>query len=222
MRAPVLAAAVCLAAAAPAAADGPAADFAYAAPEPASYALPVVGRSPDGAVLDAAGRPRRLAELLRGRIGIVSLIYTRCSDARGCPLAATVLAELAELAGGDAAVAGALRLVSLSFDPAHDTPEVMALFENANGGTDGPVEWRFLTTPSPATLAPILDGFGQYVVPERDEEGRWTGGYRHMLKVFLVDAGGRIRNIYGASFLDARLVLADVRTLLAEAHPNPR
>jgi cytochrome oxidase Cu insertion factor (SCO1/SenC/PrrC family) len=39
----------------------------------------------------------------------------------------------------------------------------------------------------------------------------------HTLRVFLIDPGGNIRNIYSSDTLDPRLVLADVRTLLMES-----
>jgi protein SCO1 len=38
----------------------------------------------------------------------------------------------------------------------------------------------------------------------------------HILRVFLIDREGRIRNIYSSATLDPRLVLADVKTLLLE------
>jgi hypothetical protein len=37
---------------------------------------------------------------------------------------------------------------------------------------------------------------------------------RHVLKVFVIDADGAVRQIYSTGFLDTRLVLADLRTLL--------
>ena len=37
---------------------------------------------------------------------------------------------------------------------------------------------------------------------------------RHVLKVFLVDANRDVRNIYSAGFLDTRLILADIETVL--------
>jgi hypothetical protein len=35
-----------------------------------------------------------------------------------------------------------------------------------------------------------------------------------VLKIFLVDDAGRVRNIYSTGFLDVRLLLADLETLL--------
>jgi hypothetical protein len=40
--------------------------------------------------------------------------------------------------------------------------------------------------------------------------------------VYLIDRQQRIRNIYGLDFLDPRLLLADVRTLLQEDRETRR
>ena len=48
------------------------------------------------------------------------------------------------------------------------------------------------------------------------EDGRYLGSMSHILRVFLIDAEGRIRNIYSPSFLHADLLAADIETLLRE------
>jgi cytochrome oxidase Cu insertion factor (SCO1/SenC/PrrC family) len=75
-------------------------------------------------------------------------------------------------------------------------------------------DWRFLTARDTAKLAPVLRDFGQDAVPELTAEGTDSGVVRHVVKVFLVDAQGGVRNIYSTGFLDHRLVLRDVETLL--------
>jgi cytochrome oxidase Cu insertion factor (SCO1/SenC/PrrC family) len=82
--------------------------------------------------------------------------------------------------------------------------------------TDHPAaEWRFLTTRSRAQLDPILEAYGQ-AVDKRANPNDPQGPLYHILRVFLIDAQGNIRNIYSSGTLDARLVLADVKTLLGE------
>jgi hypothetical protein len=44
----------------------------------------------------------------------------------------------------------------------------------------------------------------------------WSGLYRHVLKVFLVDGKHRVRAIYSTGFLNQVLVLNDLRTLAGE------
>ena len=60
-------------------------EYDYDPPEPGTYTLPVIKPAADGALLDSAGKPIRLAQLTRGRITVVSFIYTRCAAARAMP-----------------------------------------------------------------------------------------------------------------------------------------
>ena len=62
----------------------------------------------------------------------------------------------------------------------------------------------------------MLDAYGQDRQAVHDERGRFTGAYRHVLKVFLVDGRGWIRNIYSTGFLVPTVVVNDITTLLAE------
>lgn len=203
--------------------------FEYDPPAPGTYRLSDIAPSPPGTVLDEQGRQRPLARFTSGRITLLSFVYTRCSDHLGCPFASAVLGEVAEALRRvprlAAKVAPHVRLVTLSFDPAHDTPAVMAAFRQRDPLSAGPgqaVEWSFLTTASAAALRPILGGYDQHVVPEVDEEGEVTGAYAHVLKVLLLDRRGHVRNIYGVAYLDPRLLLADIETLLIEeTRPRP-
>ena len=69
-------------------------DHDYDAPVPGSYALPVIKPAADGALLDSAGKAVRLSELTRGRVTVMSFIYTRCAAAKACPYATGVLMQL--------------------------------------------------------------------------------------------------------------------------------
>lgn len=186
----------------------------FTAPRPGSYALPVIKAAADGTVLGSDGAERRLFEVIGPRIALIAFVYTRCADEDGCPLAAFVLGEIEAAMEAEPALARALRLVSLSFDPVHDTPAVMAAFGGAEADADAP--WAFLTTRSEGELRPLLDGYGQHVLEAPGEGGGEASAFNHLLKVFLVDRQRRVRNIYSASFLHAALVLSDVHTLMIE------
>ena len=123
------------------------------------------------------------------------------------------LARLRELSRHYPELGGRLRLVSMSFDPAHDTPAVMAEYgELWRDGNDGGAEWHFLTAPDQTALVPILDAYDQAVATNPDPDDP-TGGLNHILRVFLIDESGVVRNIYSMDFLDPALVLTDIRTL---------
>lgn len=190
-------------------------ELGYAPPEPGSYELPILGPAADGEVLDSHGRAQRLHDLFDGRVVLLSFIYSSCSDANGCPLATAVLRGVFEAMQRDPRLAANLRLLSLSFDPEHDTPR--RLRHHAAGLTGEPptAQWRFLTTASTTQLAPILAAYDQSVQAEVGSDGEPGSAFAHVLRVFLIDRQHRIRNIYSAAFLHRDLLLGDVRTVLA-------
>jgi cytochrome oxidase Cu insertion factor (SCO1/SenC/PrrC family) len=214
----VLAALIALAAWAPAAGahgigDGPGA-FDYAPPAPGTYRLPPIREAADGRVLDATGTARRLRSVMGDGMTVLSFVSTRCTDAKGCPLATAVLHQVRAAAARDARLARGLKLVTLSFDLAHDTPAVLARYREAvaSGTTAGPA-WEFVVPAGERELASILDAYGQTI----QRAGGDAVAPTHLLRVYLIDGQGRIRNIYGLDFLDPRLLLNDARTLLREA-----
>ncbi len=210
----ILIAATSVAAAGPDA--GRNADYDYDAPEPGTYKLPIIKPAADGALIDSGGHLVRLAELTRGRITVMSFIYTRCAAARACPYATGVLLQLHRESAQDPSLAMQLRLVSMSFDPDNDTPERMAAYSGLADQVPTAAPWLFVTARSRTELQPILDAYGQ-AVDKKANPADPTGPLNHTLRVFLVDSAGNIRNIYSSGTLDPRLVLADVKTLMLES-----
>lgn len=198
-----------------AAPDGRTQEHDYDAPVPGTYALPIVKAAGDGIVLGADGGALRLRDLTRGRVTVMSFIYTHCAAAKACPYATGVLLQLHRESGRDAALARELRLVSMSFDPANDTPGRMAAYAELAGQVPGGAPWHFVTARSRAELEPILAAYGQAVGKKQNPLDP-TGPLNHTLRVYLIDRKGNIRNIYSSGTLDVRLVLADVRTLIME------
>ena len=190
-------------------------DHDYDAPVPGSYSLPVVKVAPDGALVDSNAKSLRLRELMRGRVTVLSFIYTRCAAPVACPYATGVLSQLHLESLDDETLARSLRLLSLSFDPDYDTPQRLATYAEGINDDKSGCEWRFVTTKSRAELESILEGYGQ-AVDKRPNPADPQGPLYHILRVFLIDREGRIRNIYSSGTLDPRLVIADVKTLLLE------
>ena len=190
-------------------------DHDYDPPVPGSYTLPVVKAAADGALLDSNGSLTNLRDLTRGRITVLSFIYTRCAAPKACPYATNVLGQLHLVSAEDKTLARNMRLVSLSFDPEHDTPQCLAAYSECVRETKSGCEWRFVTAKSRADLQPVLNAYGQ-AVDQRANPADPQGPLYHILRVFLIDRQGRIRNIYSSGTLDPRLVLADVKTLLLE------
>ena len=182
----------------------------FVPPPPGSYQLHRIMPAPEGRVLDVDGRAAPLSRYLRDRITLLGFIYTTCADPDGCPLAYRVFDALKEAIADAPHLHGKVRFVTLSFDPARDTPEVMRRYAGSRVVEgDGGLRWYFLTTRSAKELHPLVEGFGQEVT----RSGRELS---HVLKVFLIDRRGDIREIYSSNFLYPQSVLNDIETLLLE------
>src|SRR5262249_59459811 len=110
---------------------------------------------------------------------------------------------------------GGLRAVTRPSDPLRDTPDVMARYGGSRVRQDaGAPPWYFLTTRSARALAPLVEGFGQDIRYTVDRSsGKARRELSHVLKVFLIDPAGFVREIYTSTFLEPRTVLADIETL---------
>lgn len=189
----------------------------FPAPEAGSYSLPSLGPAADGELLDSLGGTVSLHGLFGGKIVVLSFIYTSCPDVNGCPLATFVLSQVQERLESQKNLKQDVRLISVSFDPANDSPEVMADYGRAFKRHN--IDWRFLTARSEESLVQILEDYDQAVIRDLDPDGKPVGTMSHILRVFLIDANKNIRNIYSPSFLHPDILLADILTASAVDAP---
>jgi cytochrome oxidase Cu insertion factor (SCO1/SenC/PrrC family) len=185
----------------------------YAPPAPGSYRLPPIDDVADHPLVGSDGRRTSLYALTRGRVAVVAFVYTTCAEATGCPVGLGVLHHLDGVVATDPSLRHHVVLVSLSFDPGRDTPARLASVRALH---EPRTRWPFATAPDETALAPLLADFGQPVARLSYPDGSWTGLYRHVLKVFLLDARHRVRNVYSTGFLHPQLILNDIRTVLLE------
>lgn len=211
----------------------------YEPPKPGTYDLPVIRPAAGGGVLKPDGSAADLGDFLHGKISVLSFMYTSCDDINGCPLSLFVMHKLQDHFKNDPGVADNVRLISFSFDVEKDTPDVLRQYqeEHAGGGhahhaghgeharhagrgrarADGEAsgaEWLFMVAKSKQALDPVLKAYSQFVLPEFSENHEVTGKFSHLLRVFLIDKQGRVRNIYSPSFLHPDVLLADIESLL--------
>lgn len=138
---------------------------------------------PDVTLQDQTGATFDLADL-RGRWLLVDFIYTRCTTL--CLTLGGDFAELQRLLGGPIA-AGGVTLLSISFDPRHDTPARLAHYMHGHRGD----HWR-TARPLDDGLARIERSFGLTVLPDG------AGGYVHNAAIHLIDPRGRLVAIFDA------------------------
>ncbi len=188
-------------------------------PAPGTYALQRIQRTPQALLLDAEGKPAQLSAFTRGAVTALGFFYGHCVDPAGCPVAWSTFETARREADADALLKSKLRLVFVSLDPEHDTPNVLRLLRSGEATGDSAIPWEFLTSRSYEDLTPLLREMGQDISFATDAAGHRTGVINHMLKVFLIDPDGWVREIYTTAFLTPESLLNDARTL-AMAHPQ--
>ncbi len=109
-------------------------------PEALPALLPLGAAVPDFTMTTQDGRGQRLSDL-RGHVVVLTFIYTRCPLPDFCPLTDQKMGRLAALIGAVPSRAAHVRLLSVSFDPDHDTPEVLA--RHARLRSAAPPLWTF-------------------------------------------------------------------------------
>jgi protein SCO1 len=188
-----------------------------ALPAPGSYRLDHIQPVPFGIVLDGNRFPQMLSRYTSGKITLLSFFYSSCADPKGCPLAWNAFEQVRQAILKRPDLYGQVRLVFLSLDPEHDTPDMLKTFTRSYGASASIVPWYFLTTYSYLFLKPVIRKMGEEISMDRDASGPDRLVLNHLLKVFLIDHRGWVREIYSNQSLDPAAILGDIKTLAIEA-----
>jgi protein SCO1/2 len=136
---------------------------------------------PDFTMTTQDGRELKLSDL-RGKVVVLTFIYTRCPLPDFCPLMDRKFAELAGRLEAFPDRADAVRLLSLSFDPEHDSPDVLRKHAQVQGAK--PPLWSFAVA-SHSELAKVAAGLGLTYGPSKDE-------VIHNLVTVVIDPSGKL------------------------------
>ena len=158
---------------------------------------------PDDELVDQEGRTRTFSDW-RGRSLAVTFVYTRCPLPDFCPLMDRRFADVQRAIHADPALRDRAHLVSISFDPVHDTPEVIR--KHAAGRGADPLTWSYLTGGKDA-IDRITSRFGVSTIDEKDTAQSIT----HNLRTAIVDPQGRLVKVYSGSEWTVDGILADLR-----------
>jgi len=176
--------------------------FAAAAPSASAVVTPEPNRGvavgdtiPDFALTDQTGRTVRLSQM-RGEPVAVTFLYTRCPIATACPMTATKFAKLDAMLKEK----GFGRLLTITVDPDHDTPKVLADYAKHLGAE--PARWKFLTG-DPKEVAKVATSFGMIYYPDK-------GQIVHAQTAAVVDPAGRLATIYYGQMWEPEHLLRDL------------
>lgn len=175
--------------------------------------LPVYWPAPEFSLLNQVGDTVRTRDL-HGTVWVASFIFTHCTDV--CPVITARMARLRDSLESAGLLGAEVRLVSITVDPARDTPDVLRRYAERFGGSP-PEQWDFLTgSPPEAVRQLIQEGFlVTAVFDEARADPSTNYQVQHTPRIMLVDRVGRIRGTYNATDPDALdRVLADLGALL--------
>ncbi len=168
-------------------------------------ALGANDRAPDFSLVDQSGAGVTLASL-RGQILVVDFIFTRCTGP--CPILTARNVELQRAL--DPGLRERVRFVSISLDPANDTPEALTTYAAARGADLA--SWSFLTGPE-TDVAEVVRRFGVGTLRAPD------GNIDHALVTFLIDPNGRIETRWLGLEHTVEKLREEVAALAAKSPP---
>jgi protein SCO1 len=165
--------------------------------------------APNFTLLDQDERTVSLRDL-RGRVVLIDFIFTYCPA--GCLLSTGKFRQVQHVLGDKP-----VHIVSVSIDPAHDTPPALRAYAKKFGVDLR--QWSFLT----GTADAIERVRTLYRIPlerqaKRDPDGeiRAIAIADHGLKAYAVDRQGMKRFEYWGQDFDPKVVIQDVTTLVEE------
>jgi protein SCO1/2 len=170
-------------------------------PEPDAGALP-----PDVSLLNQDGKKIRLSDY-KGKALAVTFIFTRCPLPDFCPRMGTNFAAVAAAAAEDPALKDRVQLLTVTFDPEFDTPEVLRAWGKRYSKARD--ESRFtLATGEPEEIRRLA---GFLSVEYDAEKG---GGFTHNLRTAVIAPDGRLYRLHRGNDWTAEALLADLRSAL--------
>jgi protein SCO1/2 len=157
---------------------------------------------PDGAFVDQNGRKTSL-QTFRGSTVVLTFIYTRCPLPTFCPMMDRHFVSIQERMKSDPALKR-IHLVTISFDPARDTPTVLRAHAKE---LDADLNvWTFLTG-KPDAVGEFAGKFGVYVVRNPNDERDIT----HNLRTAIIAPDGVVKKIYTGNEWTPDEILTDLK-----------
>ena len=167
---------------------------------------------PDFAFTNQDGRQIHLNSF-EGHVLLVTFVYTRCPFPTFCPLVSRNFAEVYAQTRKDPALASKVRLLTISFDPAHDTPKVLRAYGGSFEDVAGKIpfdRWEF-AVPSQANLKKVADYFGLFFT---DGGGQIV----HSLSTTVISPEGTVYKWYEDNQWTPKELVADASAALQEVN----
>ena len=176
-----------------------------------SYHIPAQGDAvPDFKLRNQDGRPMRLGQF-KGKALLITFIYTRCPRPDFCPRVTWNFAQLNKQLAANPALYGKTHLLSVSFDPEHDTPERLRAYGATYIGSDAKdafAHWDF-AVPEQPVLDEMAKFFDVGITNGPDET------ITHSLSTTLIGPDGKVVRFYPGNEWTVEQLAADVKQTVA-------
>ncbi len=177
------------------------------------YHVPKPGDAvPDFKLLNQSNQHIHLAQY-QGQALLITFIYTRCPLADFCPRMSQNFAKIDKALAADGPLYAKTHLLSVSFDPDYDTPQVLRSYGGAYTGkytNETFNHWDF-AVPAKSELPEIAKFFDVGVTPEINKS------ITHSLSTVLIGPDGKVVQWYPGNEWKPEDVMKDVRQSL-QAH----
>jgi protein SCO1 len=157
-------------------------------------------------LVDQTGKQRNISDW-RGRLLAVTFVYTRCPLPNYCPLLDRHFAAVQQQLQDAPDLRDRVRLVSVTLDPGHDTPEVLA--GHAARLRSNPALWTFVTG-RPSTIEDFASQFGVSIIRENATAAEIV----HNMRTALIDADGKLVTVLAGSEWEPSQLIAEIRHAL--------
>ena len=161
---------------------------------------------PDQTFVDQDGHERPLSSL-RGRLIALTFIYTRCPIPTFCPLMDRHFADIQREVKTRPALSGRVQLLSVSFDPQYDTPQVLKRHARDLGAD--PSVLNFVTA-GRDDIDRFARRFGVAITRGTLPDG---SDLTHTLSTAVIDRDGKLVKVYAGNEWTPSQLLADLESL---------
>jgi protein SCO1/2 len=146
----------------------------------------------------------------KGKVLLLTFIYTRCPLPNFCVRMSRNFAQIDKTLQKEPALYGKTHLVSVSFDPQYDTPQVLRSYGGAYTGNYSKetfAHWDFAVPPE-KELPKVLQFFDVGATPEKDKT------ITHSLSTVVIAPDGKLYKWYPGNDWTPEQILQDVQKLV--------
>lgn len=181
-------------------------------PLPAREDVAQVGNQvPDFSLVNQDGKKINLKDF-RGKALAITFIYSRCPLPNYCILMSKHFSDLANQLNENAELKDKIRLLSVSFDPATDTPAKLKEYGRGYLGKDSKTDftvWQ-LATGTDKEIKAVADFFGLRYETDPNDKTQ----FNHSLRTVVITPDGKVQKVFSGNEWTPNELLKEMQSTL--------